>query len=908
MIVILHPGRSSTPSPTGSHTSDLYFGNETPKPTIVLGICALDVKARSKAMREILTRLVDRARGAVEVKVFGDKVILDEDVGNWPRCDILISFYSTDFPLDKAISYVKLRNPFCINELVPQALLWDRRLVGQVLDHLRVPTPKRLEVSRDGGPKIDDELKEYMKARTGVELGGFRVTPEVTLREDGNAIIIDGQVLEKPFVEKPVSGEDHNVYIYFRDGGGRRLFRKVGNKSSEQDPGLIHPRTDGSYIYEEFIDVDNSEDIKIYTVGKEYTHAETRKSPVVDGVVRRNTDGKEIRFITHLSDEEKSWAAKICHAFGQRVCGFDLLRCDNGARSQVIDVNGWSFVKGNESYYAKAAEILSALCTRISTAPDRPLINSESATSEVPTWLLKANVTVFRHADRTPKQKLKFNFPIGESWTQPFVTLLNGEKEEIILREREQLSQDLNKLTLLNNALFSKIELPGTKAQLKPVYSKKAAGQQRKLVKLTLVFKWGGEFTHSARYQSRDLGENMKKDISIMNKDVLNNVKVYTSSERRVIASAEIFAAALLDQHQSSLSATSTPTRSGRSSADGVSVHTLTPKSSMSLREPHRLIVRKDLLDDSNAAKDLMDDVKKRLKILLRPGEPDKRPELIWPKSMNKEPVEVLKEVIELLSGFRTIMGRNFDTLDVEKIQERWCCGDEPWLFRERWEKLFEDFCDVKPEKFDPSRVSELYDTIKYCALHHRTFLFAIFNEGGGQDNHQPRDRKLHELYGRAKALFDLVAPQEYGIEPEEKDEIGVLTSLPLLRKVVEDLEEARNHGRSSLTCYFTKESHIHTLVNLVLLSGLPIANRRIPELDYALYERNHGRGKSDKEYSIKISLSEGAHSSNVLDSALDARHSLNVHQRRSASHPLSYTPSFPGETDVARNRKMESV
>jgi inositol-hexakisphosphate/diphosphoinositol-pentakisphosphate 1-kinase len=109
----------------------------------------------------------------------------------------------------------------------------------------------------------------------------------------------------------------------------------------------------------------------------------------------------------------------------------------------------------------------------------------------------------------------------------------------------------------------------------------------------------------------------------------------------------------------------------------------------MSLREPLKLIVRKDLLDDSNAAKDLMDDVKKRLKILLRPGEPDKRPELIWPKSMNKEPVEVLKvcphlieerqyvsenaqEVIELLSGFRATMGRNFDTLDVEKIQERW--------------------------------------------------------------------------------------------------------------------------------------------------------------------------------------------------------------------------------------------
>ena len=93
--------------------------------------------------------------------------------------------------------------------------------------------------------------------------------------------------------------------------------------------------------------------------------------------------------------------------------------------------------------------------------------------------------------------------------------------------------------------------------------------------------------------------------------------------------------------------------------------------------------------------------------------------------------ISLTQEVIELLSSFRDIMRRNWETLDVDKIQERWCCGDEPWLFRERWEKLFEDFCDVKQEKFDPSRVSELYDTIKYCALHHRTFLFSIFNEGG---------------------------------------------------------------------------------------------------------------------------------------------------------------------------------
>lgn len=74
----------------------------------------------------------------------------------------------------------------------------------------------------------------------------------------------------------------------------------------------------------------------------------------------------------------------------------------------------------------------------------------------------------------------------------------------------------------------------------------------------------------------------------------------------------------------------------------------------------------------------------------------------------------------------------------------------------------------------DNYQVSELYDTIKYCALHHRTFLFSIFSEHEeGEDppfpRPKPQDRRLHELYGRAKALFDLVAPQEYGIEPAEK-------------------------------------------------------------------------------------------------------------------------------------------
>ena len=60
--------------------------------------------------------------------------------------------------------------------------------------------------------------------------------------------------------------------------------------------------------------------------------------------------------------------------------------------------------------------------------------------------------------------------------------------------------------------------------------------------------------------------------------------------------------------------------------------------------------------------------------------------------------------------------------------------------------------------------------------------------------------------------------------------------------------------------------------------------------ITFELYERNHGRGKSDKEYSIRLAISEGAHSSNVLDSALDARHSLNVQPRRKLTQHLPYS------------------
>ena len=181
--------------------------------------------------------------------------------------------------------------------------------------------------------------------------------------EEDDHVEVNGSVFNKPFVEKPISAEDHNIYVYYptsAGGGSQRLFRKVGSKSSiYSNESSVRPT--GSYIYEDFMPTDGT-DVKVYTVGPDYAHAEARKSPALDGKVERDSEGKEVRYPVILTNKEKLIARKVCLAFQQTVCGFDLLRA-NG-KSIVCDVNGFSFVKNSCKYYDDCARLLANMILR----------------------------------------------------------------------------------------------------------------------------------------------------------------------------------------------------------------------------------------------------------------------------------------------------------------------------------------------------------------------------------------------------------------------------------------------------------------------------------------------------------------------------------------------------------------
>ncbi len=118
---------------------------------------------------------------------------------------------------------------------------------------------------------------------------------------------------------------------------------------------------------------------------------------------------------------------------------------------------------------------------------------------------------------------------------------------------------------------------------------------------------------------------------------------------------------------------------------------------------------------------------------------------------------------------------------------------------------------------------------------------------------------------------------------------------LTFFQEIVQDLEEMQASDDAKSFFYFTKESHIYTLLNCILEGGVTTKIQRsaIPELDYLsqicfeLYESENKTPPDAQDvakyaYSIRITISPGCHTFDPLDVQLDSKHCISCAPRRS--------------------------
>nr|XP_021523089.1 inositol hexakisphosphate and diphosphoinositol-pentakisphosphate kinase 2 isoform X12 [Aotus nancymaae] len=858
-----------------------------PERQIVVGICSMAKKSKSKPMKEILERI--SLFKYITVVVFEEEVILNEPVENWPLCDCLISFHSKGFPLDKAVAYAKLRNPFVINDLNMQYLIQDRREVYSILQAEGILLPRYAILNRDpNNPK------------------------ECNLIEGEDHVEVNGEVFQKPFVEKPVSAEDHNVYIYYptsAGGGSQRLFRKIGSRSSVYSP-ESNVRKTGSYIYEEFMPTDGT-DVKVYTVGPDYAHAEARKSPALDGKVERDSEGKEVRYPVILNAREKLIAWKVCLAFKQTVCGFDLLRA-NG-QSYVCDVNGFSFVKNSMKYYDDCAKILGNIVMRELApqfhipwsipleAEDIPIVPTTSGTM----MELRCVIAVIRHGDRTPKQKMKMEvrhqkffdlFEKCDGYKSGKLKLKKPKQLQEVLDIARQLLMELgqnndseieenkSKLEQLKTVLEMYGHFSGINRKVQLTYlphgcpktSSEEEDSRREEPSLLLVLKWGGELTPAGRVQAEELGRAFRCmypggqgdyagfpgcGLLRLHSTYRHDLKIYASDEGRVQMTAAAFAKGLL-------------------ALEGE----LTPILVQMVKSANM----NGLLDsDSDSLSSCQQRVKARLHEILQKDRdftaedyekltPSGSISVIKSMHLIKNPVKTCDKVYSLIQSLTSQIRHRMEDPKSSDIQLYH--SETLELMLRRWSKLEKDF-KTKNGRYDISKIPDIYDCIKYDVQH----------------NGSLKLENTMELYRLSKALADIVIPQEYGITKAEKLEIAKGYCTPLVRKIRSDLQRTQDddtvnklhpvysrgvlsperHVRTRL--YFTSESHVHSLLSILRYGALCNESKDeqwkramdylnvVNELNYMtqivimLYEDPNKDLSSEERFHVELHFSPGA-------------------------------------------------
>lgn len=455
--------------------------------------------------------------------------------------------------------------------------LWDmqdRVWLLQMMEEHNVPVPAYVACSREGGN-------------------------EPVLEESDDHIVVNGQRIKKPFVEKPIDRRDRDIYIYFPKaaGGGRSLASTRFSGDIEYvfrfDP-VSRVRRAGSYVYQEYL---QSEGFMVQAIcvgthsfGNAVLSGVVHKSGHRGGASKASMDHVYQPCAVRLRQEEKLIASKLHTVFGQTLFGITFARSqspDGQLDSRVIDV--WPAIPSS-GLGSHCDDVVKALLETVSprlppklgrslqdgmlmasattpTGEDSSVSDRTHRGSDEEDPIRDECICVLlvaRHSERTPKQKVKAKIKLDSEFAAGWLCgWLAGADAEVPtavrppstyeLRTKEQLARlggtclklmnDGHKIDMLNDALV-RID----KEESLDCHAKIEADAST----LKVALKWGGELTKSGVKDSEAFGRAFREEVypgeevDELHATFRHDIKVYASQEPRCQQTAAAFCQGLL--------------------------------------------------------------------------------------------------------------------------------------------------------------------------------------------------------------------------------------------------------------------------------------------------------------------------------------------------------------------------
>ena len=255
----------------------------------------------------------------------------------------------------------------------------------------------------------------------------------------------------------------------------------------------------------------------------------------------------------------------------------------------------------------------------------------------------------------------------------------------------------------------------------------------------------------------------------------------------------------------------------------------------------------------------------------------------------------LIKELEDMLNGSKCgadekasdegeIPHRESEDADAQLSGVKLYKGETLLELTERWRFIYERLYDTETDTFDLTRIPDVLDNVRFDVLHNPNLCLTL---------------TLHKLYSLAKNMADTVVPQEYGTTLAEKRSVGIKVCSSLLEKIRFDLHIARTDNKTDMRyminmdysadlpintmgrrirtrLYFTSESHLHTLINVLRFAydgnscsvlspyGMDLLNESkevcyLTQIVMRLFEDTGRRLNDPRRFRVEILFSGGA-------------------------------------------------